>query len=118
MANIDLEIGGRRFAVSVQPGEERHIELLGRMIDSRVRDANAVGQSEPRMLLYGALMLADEVHNLREGEKDPVVQQAEDREADKAQARAADKALAQRVDAITARIENIVRHLEGEARSA
>lgn len=118
MANIDLEIGGRRFAVSVQPGEERHIELLGRMIDSRVRDANAVGQSEPRMLLYGALMLADELHNLREGEKDPVVQQAEDREAHKAQARAADKALAQRVDAITARIENIVRHLEGEAQSA
>lgn len=118
MANIDLEIGGRRFAVSVQPGEEKHIDLLGRMIDSRVRDANAVGQSEPRMLLYGALLLADEVHNLREGEKDPLVQQAAEREADKAAAKQADKDMALRIDTITARIENIVRHLEGEGQHA
>lgn len=118
MANIDLEIGGRRFAVSVQPGEEHHIDLLGRMIDTRVRDANAVGQSEPRMLLYGALLLADEVHALREGEKDPLVQQAAEREEHKAAAKEADRAVARRIDTITQRIENIVRHLEGEDRHA
>jgi len=102
MANLDIEIGGRRFAISCQPGEEAHISLLARMIDTRVRDAGAVGQTEPRMLLFGALMLADELHAMREGEGAPAIDRDED------------KAAARRIDAITARIENIVRHLEGE----
>lgn len=101
MANLDLEIGGRRFAVSCQPGEENHISQLGRMIDTRVRDAGAVGQTEPRMLLFGALLLADEVHALREGDAAPAMDRDED------------KAISRRIDSITARIENIVRHLEG-----
>lgn len=104
MANLDLEIGGRRFAVSCQPGEENHIKQLGRMIDTRVRDAGAVGQTEPRMLLFGALLLADEVHALREGDAAPAMDRDED------------KAISRRIDSITARIENIVRHLEGSDR--
>ncbi|WP_066556183.1 cell division protein ZapA [Croceicoccus bisphenolivorans] len=102
MANLDLEIGGRRFAISCKPGEESHIALLGRMIDTRVRDAGAVGQSEPRMLLFGALVLADELHAMREGNTGPAIDRDED------------KAIAKRIDSITSRIENIVRHLEGE----
>lgn len=106
MANLDLEIGGRRFAVSCQPGEEDHIARLCRMIDSRVRDAGAIGQSEPRMLLFGALILADELHAMREGDGGSAV------DPDK------DRAIARRIDGITARIENIVRHLEGNDRHA
>jgi len=121
MANLDLEVGGRRFAVSCQPGEEDHITNLARMIDTRVRDAGAIGQSEPRMLLFAALLLADEVLSLREGEKVPDVEARAAREkelkaiaeqtARREQER--DKQVAERVDAVTARIENIVRHLEG-----
>ncbi|WP_205693793.1 cell division protein ZapA [Croceicoccus ponticola] len=98
---MDIEIGGRRFAISCEPGEETHIGQLGRMIDTRVRDAGAVGQSEPRMLLFGALMLADELHAMRDGEASPAINRDQD------------KAIARRIDAITSRIENIVRHLEG-----
>ena len=106
MANLNLEIGGRRFAISCEPGEEAHIEKLGRMIDARVRNTGAIGQTEPRMLLFGALMLADELNAMREGDGGPAV----DPEAD--------KAMAKRVDAITGRIENIVRHLEAEGHDA
>lgn len=106
MANLDLEIGGRRFAISCQPGEESHITQLGRMIDTRVRDANAVGQTEPRMLLFGALMLADELHALREGADTPPA-------ADRDEEAERNRAVANRIDAVTTRIENIVRHLEG-----
>jgi len=102
MANLDIEIGGRRFAISCEPGEEAHVSKLGRMIDTRVRDAGAIGHTEPRMLLFGALLLADELHAMREGDTGPIIDRDED------------KAIARRIDAITERIENIVRHLEGE----
>ncbi|AKM09910.1 cell division protein ZapA [Croceicoccus naphthovorans] len=101
MANLDLDIGGRRFAVSCEPGEEDHLFQLGRMVDTRVRDARAVGQTEPRMLLIGALLLADELSAMRDGDTGPTINRDED------------KAMAKRIDSITQRIENIARHLEG-----
>lgn len=105
MANLNLEIGGRRFAVSCEPDEQAHIEKLGRMLDTRVRDAGAIGQSEPRMLLFGALMLADELHALREDNGSPVAGREEEVQRN--------KELTTRIDTIAARVENIVRHLEG-----
>lgn len=65
MTNVTLAIGGRTLTVSVAAGEEGHVEMLGRMIDERVRRLGQIGtQSETRMLLFGALMLADELHEL------------------------------------------------------
>lgn len=61
MSNVSLPIGGRLFGVSCADGEEEHIEMLGRMIDERARKIGG-GQNEPRMLLFAALMLADELH--------------------------------------------------------
>ena len=100
-SNIDLEIGGRRYAVSCGKGEETRLRALGRAIDERVRASGAVGQSEPRMLLFAALMLADELADARDG----VLPAAPDP--------ARETAMAQRIDGMTARIENIARHLEG-----
>lgn len=61
MSNVSLPIGGRNFAVSCADGEESHIEMLGRMIDERARKIGGQ-QSETRMLLFAALMMADELH--------------------------------------------------------
>lgn len=66
MSDISLQIGGRTFRMACGPGEEAHLLKLGRIIDSKLSEMPAMaGQSEPRMLLYAALMLADEVHELR-----------------------------------------------------
>lgn len=66
MSNVNLTIGGRTFAVACEDGEEQHIADLARMIDQKVVESGAgSGQTESRMLLFGALMLADEVHELR-----------------------------------------------------
>lgn len=62
MSNVSLPIGGRLFAVSCADGEEPHIEMLGRMIDERAKKIGG-GQTETRMLLFAALMLADELHD-------------------------------------------------------
>jgi cell division protein ZapA len=61
MTNLTLTIGGRPFTVSCADGEEDHISMLGRMIDERASRMGS-GQTEPRMLLFSALMLADELH--------------------------------------------------------
>lgn len=63
MTNVTLSIGGRSLTVSVASGEETHVEMLGRMIDDRVRRmGNIATQGEARMLLFASLMLADELH--------------------------------------------------------
>lgn len=62
MSNVTLQIGGRPFTVSAAEGEEAHIEMLGRMIDERVKRMGGNSQSEARMMLFAALILADELH--------------------------------------------------------
>jgi cell division protein ZapA len=68
MSNVSLEIAGRKFTVACAPGEEAHIEKLGRMIDEKVADMPGLAsQGEARCLLYAALLLADELHEARSG---------------------------------------------------
>lgn len=68
MSNVTLPIGGRNFTVASADGEESHVEMLGRMIDDRLkRLGGASGQSETRMLLFASLLLADELHEAHKG---------------------------------------------------
>ena len=66
MSNVSLEIGGRSFSVASADGEEQHVATLGRMIDDKLRAmGGAAGQSESRMMLFAALLLADEIHEMK-----------------------------------------------------
>ena len=68
MSNVTLEIAGRKFTVACAAGEEAHIEDLGRIIDGKIKDIPGLAsQSEARCLLYAALLLADENHELTGG---------------------------------------------------
>jgi len=65
MSNVNLSIGGRSYAVACAAGEEAHVAGLGRMIDAKLADmpgGQALG--ETRALLFAALLLADQVHEL------------------------------------------------------
>lgn len=73
MANISLMIGGREFMLACADGEEAHLTRLAEMIDEKLAQAGAVGQTEPRMLLFASLMLADELHELRQRAQQPAV---------------------------------------------
>jgi len=105
MSNVTLHIGGRSFTVACAEGEEAHVAGLGRMIDSKLAAmGDMTGQSEGRMLLFAALLLADEVHEARF--RGP------------AQADAPPEGLAGRLDSIAARLENLAATLEGGRTSA
>ncbi len=105
MSNLTIRIAGRDFTVACAPGEEAHIDTLGRMIDARVADLgdDQRGMSETRTLLFAALLLADDLHDLRAKSKQPV---------------APDPALVDRIDSLAQRLENIAAHLEETAPSA
>ncbi len=65
MSNVTLQIGGRSYAVACAEGEEAHVESLGQLIDDKIRELGTSGHNEVRLLLFAALMLADELHEVR-----------------------------------------------------
>ena len=66
MSNVTLQIAGRRYTVACAEGEEPHIETLGASIDAKLSAMPGMtSQSEPRTLLFAALLLADELHETR-----------------------------------------------------
>ena len=62
MANIDVEVGGRRYDVACRDGEEEHLRSVAAIVDRKAQDAAAAlgSLSETRQLLFAALLLADE----------------------------------------------------------
>jgi cell division protein ZapA len=113
MTNVTLTIGGRPYTVSAPEGEESHIEMLGRMVAERVANGGGgAGQSEPRMLLFAALMLADELHELHR--QMPPPREAAEEEAPSLAAQPAAEVLA-RIETLAARVEKLAAHLEEPA---
>ena len=75
--NITLTIGGRSHVIAIAPEEADHVTMLAQMIDDRVRMLGVgQGQTEARMLVIAALMLADELHTLQKGPPAPAPQAA------------------------------------------
>ena len=102
MSNITLTIGGRDYAVACDPGEEAQVARLGAMIDAKLASmGTAASQGETRNLLFAALLLADEVSELKRG--GPAAPQPA--------ATASDHAAA--LEAIAARVESCASALEG-----
>lgn len=104
MSNVSLMIGGRQFTVSCADGEEAHVARLGALIDTKAAAAGVVGQSETRMLLFAALMLADALDDAtgRGAPAQPAVPPE----------------LAGKLDSIATRIEKIATLLESDAANA
>lgn len=104
MSNVTLKIGGRNFTVASADGEESHVEMLGRMIDDRLkRMGSATGQSESRTLLFAALLLADELHeahNRPDGAGQPPAPSS------------ADPVLLKRIADLSARVEKLAARIE------
>lgn len=99
MSDVTLTIGGRNYAVACAPGEEGHIRALGQSIDSKLAGMPAIGgQSEARTLLFAALLLADELHELRGGAAPAAAPD--------------DGATAQKLESLADRLEQLASQLE------
>jgi cell division protein ZapA len=70
MAEVELTIAGRPYKVACRAGEEETLRAAGALVDSKSREALAgLGTlSESRLLLFAALLLADQIIDGREVE--------------------------------------------------
>jgi cell division protein ZapA len=103
MATIDIEVGGRRYDVSCRDGEEAHLQSVAAMVDQRAQDAAAAlgSLTETRQLLFAALLMADDIKDIRAGAgiPDPVPPPP-------------DPAVAQALERLAARMEALADSLE------
>ncbi len=67
MAETNLQIAGRHYAIRCRDGEEAHLAHLASLIERKARLAqqNTPGLTEVRTLLFAALFLADELNDLK-----------------------------------------------------
>ena len=105
MASVDIEVAGRRYNVACRDGEEAHLHSVAAMVDQRARDAGeALGSlTETRQLLFAALLMADDIKEMRTGAgiKEPPPPPP-------------DPAVAQALERLAARMEGLADSLENK----
>ena len=73
MAQVSLQINGYGYILGCADGEEEHLRALAADLDRRIDEikASTGPTGEARMLLMAALVLSDELHDLREQQSGP-----------------------------------------------
>ena len=113
MAQVDITINGRTYAVACGDGEEEHLLELGRLVDERVGElSSAVGQvGDSKLLLMASLLIADQLSETqRQNESLQAAALATPEPA--AEPSLDDELIAQGLEAIAERIEGIADRLE------
>jgi cell division protein ZapA len=66
MADVRLSVANREYIVTCKDGEEARLAELGQLVDEKAREAGgAGGLNESRTLLFAALLLADQLIDIR-----------------------------------------------------
>lgn len=107
MGQVTVRVGGYTHPVSCEDGQEAHLVALAAEVDKRVSSIKAMGGQfgESRLLLLAALLLADEVHDLK-------LAVAQARGGSPATAEPDDPRLAERLARLAERIEGIAQGLD------
>jgi len=67
MAQVTVQVNGKPYSVGCEDGQERHLVEIAKLFDEQVRQVSQdVGNlGETRLFLMGALLLADELSDLK-----------------------------------------------------
>jgi cell division protein ZapA len=67
MAQVTIRINGYAYTVGCEDGQEAHLEQMAAEIEQRITSIKAIGgqSGEARLLMLAALLLADELHDIR-----------------------------------------------------
>ena len=103
MAQVTVDVNGRPYTVGCEDGQEAHLTALARLFDEQVRQVGEeVGQlGETRLFLMGALLLADELSDV----KSRLARAHADAAQAQSQAEAIESRAAHALDAAARRIE-------------
>jgi cell division protein ZapA len=68
MGEVSLAIHGKSYGVACDDGQEPRVAHLGKYVDARLREIAVAGaaSNESHLLVLTAIVLADEIHELRE----------------------------------------------------
>lgn len=105
MAQVTIEVNGHPYVVGCEDGQERRLTELAAALDAQVRQvAMDVGPlGETRLILMGALVMADEIVELRR-EIEALKAEVADLSADRGRA---ERIAVAALDAAAARIEQL-----------
>jgi cell division protein ZapA len=78
MSEVTLKINNRGYSLSCDPGQEQRLVDLSYYVDSRLKDIASAGAAtnEAHLLVLTALVLADEIYDLKEQLAEAQAQQA------------------------------------------
>lgn len=109
MPQVNARINGYSYTVGCEDGQEQHLVAMAREVENRIESIKALGgqSGEARLLVLAALLMADELHDLRL-EADGL-QAAASRPA---RAKSNGEAAAKRMAKLAARAEQIAGELE------
>ena len=112
MAEITLTINGRNFGIACDDGQEQRVMELGHYVDSRLKDIARAGaaSNESHLLVLTALMLADEIFDLRDSVSE-LGGQAQDSQVMQQD----ELVIAQAIDHLADRIETIASRIQQKA---
>ena len=67
MAQLTLRINGYAYSVGCEDGQEAHLQAMARDIEEKVARVRALGSQsgEAKLLVLAALLMADELHDLK-----------------------------------------------------
>jgi cell division protein ZapA len=67
VAELNIEVNGRAYAVGCEDGQEDHLRALAAVVDAQVRQVGqtAAQLGETRLMLMGALLVADLYSDLK-----------------------------------------------------
>lgn len=106
MAQVSIEVNGHGYVVGCEDGQEGRLAELAASVDAQVRqvarDVGALG--ETRLMLMGALVMADDIAVLR-GELETLKSQLAEAQVERGRAELAAVAA---LDAAAQRIERLV----------
>ncbi len=68
MAQLTVKINGYAYTVGCEDGQERHLMQMAADVESRIDSIKALGgqSGEARLLVLASLLMADELHDLRQ----------------------------------------------------
>jgi cell division protein ZapA len=106
LAQVTIEVNGHEYVVGCEEGQERRLAELAASVDAQVRQvARDVGTlGETRLMLMGALVMADDIAELR-GELEGLKSQLADAQVERSRIELAAVAA---LDAAAQRIERLV----------
>lgn len=114
MSVIKATIAGKEYNLACEDGQEQHLETLVRAVDGRANQLrHQLGNKVPEnmLLLYTALMVADEMHDAKREMRKLV--NAMEQAGDHAKIHRIEEQIAEEITTLAARAEALAARMDG-----